>query len=132
MNFIISEIAENARAASNFYAGIAQIIEGDEDQDGGFKFLAEVFGNSVDERDGKMDVGFLELYAIGTYAGLYRDLDDADEIHKRQHALVALLRRAAKLSSEQIEALVPTGQSWEQPDETAKPNPDRGAALTME
>lgn len=58
-------------------------------------------------KNGDLRVGYLEYYAVGTLAGLYRNLDDEDEIFNRQMALVDLVRRAAKLDAAEIDEIIP-------------------------
>ena len=111
MNYIYdgvhSEMHQHIRNAANFYSGITAILDGDGgNNDEGFHFPAGCFGNMRRTEDGLLDVSSLEFYAVGTVAGLYDDLDDADEIHRRRGALVSLLTRAAKLDADQIDALL--------------------------
>ena len=125
MNFVIEEIAENARLAAAFYNGFAKLLEGvDDDKEMGFKQFAEVFDIMARYGD---DMSNFDLILLAYLAGTYRDEDAPGFDAKAAFGLELDLKRlvdrigAAKLTSAQINELVPTGQSWERAKETAKP-----------
>lgn len=84
--------AGDARTVANFYSLIADLIEGDGDQDDGFKFLAELY----QERDRIDAVRHLEHAAVARVAGVL-DREDIKDPTRYAVALADLIRRVGKL-----------------------------------
>ena len=95
MNYNVpNDFKNDARRMADFYQGLALILEGDDDQDDGFKFLAEVFGIAL--QDHRLGVGELDFIAVGHAAGLFDKYEDFDDIGRRVMALKDLLERIGK------------------------------------
>lgn len=112
---VANDLMHDVRRTANFHNGIALILEGDNDCDEGFKFLAKLFEN-LDV----FDVGALQYSAVAEAAGLY-DMDlDWPVVAGRALALTKLLRRIGKsgIEDEEIDRLFP------EPPPDSKPIPE--------
>lgn len=91
---IQSDFIHDARTMADFYSGRAAILEGDNHQDDGFKFLAEIFGIALS--DDRLGVAELDFIAVGHAAGLFDSDEGLGSKGLRVLALVDLLERVGK------------------------------------
>ncbi len=111
---------------------LALIVEGDNDQDDGFKFLAEIFGIAL--RDGRLGVGELDFIAVGVAAGLFDNAEDLGNKGPRVFALVNLLERIGKagIERDEIDRLFPEPEKGDKggPEGSPTATPNSEAELT--
>jgi hypothetical protein len=133
MNYVMNEIAENARLAASFYNGFANLMEGNnDDNEEGFKQFAEVFDIMARYEH---DMRHFDITLLAYLADAYKDEDVAGFDARAAFGLGLELKRlvdrigAAKLSEEQIANLpeLAMGQLWNRAKEAATPAPEEAA-----
>ena len=102
---IPDDFRRDARRMANFYQGLSLILDGDDDQDDGFKYLAEIFGIALS--GGRLGIAELDFIAVGCAAGLFDKYEDINDVWPRTLALRDLLERIGKsgITREEIDLI---------------------------